>query len=69
MRAFPDARFIRRRKQDDYAFLSDIVPTGCHCARLAGFQTGESIAIYGAGPIGLMAALIRDDPGSQRGYG
>lgn len=57
MRTFPDARFIRRRKQDDYAFLSDMFPTGWHCTRLAGLQAWESIAIYGAGPVDLMAAL------------
>ena len=57
MRTFPDARFIRRREQDDYAFLSDICPTGWHCTRLTGLQAGESIAIYGAAPVGLMAAL------------
>src|SRR3984885_13845035 len=46
-----------REKQDDYAFLSDIFPTGWHCTRLAGLQPGESIVTYGAGPVGLMAAL------------
>ncbi|WP_158748982.1 glutathione-independent formaldehyde dehydrogenase [Acidobacterium sp. S8] len=46
-----------REKQDDYAFLSDIFPTGWHCTRLAGLQPGDSIVIYGAGPVGLMAAL------------
>jgi glutathione-independent formaldehyde dehydrogenase len=46
-----------KEKQDDYAFLSDIFPTGWHCTRLAGLKPGESIVIYGAGPVGLMAAL------------
>ena len=45
-----------KEKQDDYAMLSDIFPTGWHCTRLAGLQPGESIVIYGAGPVGLMAA-------------
>jgi glutathione-independent formaldehyde dehydrogenase len=31
--------------------------TGWHCTRLAGLQAGESIVIYGAGPVCLMAAL------------
>ena len=46
-----------KEKQDDYAFLSDIFPTGWHCTRLAGLQPGDSVVIYGAGPVGLMAAL------------
>ncbi|MES2817129.1 MAG: glutathione-independent formaldehyde dehydrogenase [Pseudomonadota bacterium] len=43
-------------KEDDYVMLSDIFPTGWHATRLAGLLPGESIAIYGAGPVGLMAA-------------
>jgi len=46
-----------KEKENDYAMLSDIFPTGWHCTRLAGLQPGESIVIYGAGPVGLMAAL------------
>ncbi|HET9086402.1 MAG TPA: glutathione-independent formaldehyde dehydrogenase [Acidobacteriaceae bacterium] len=44
-------------KEKDYVMLSDIFPTGWHATRLAGLQPGESIIIYGAGPVGLMAAL------------
>ncbi len=43
-------------RQDDYVMLSDIFPTGWHATELAGLQPGESVAIYGAGPVGLMAA-------------
>jgi threonine dehydrogenase-like Zn-dependent dehydrogenase len=43
-------------KEDDYVMLSDIFPTGWHATELAGLQPGESVAIYGAGPVGLMAA-------------
>ena len=43
-------------KQDDYVMLSDIFPTGWHATELSGLLPGESIAIYGAGPVGLMAA-------------
>ena len=46
-----------QEKENDYAMLSDIFPTGWHCTRLAGLQPGESVVIYGAGPVGLMAAL------------
>ncbi len=44
-------------KADDYTMLSDILPTGWHGTRLSGLQPGESIVIYGAGPVGLMATL------------
>ena len=43
-------------KEDDYVMLSDIFPTGWHATELAGLRAGESVAIYGAGPVGLMAA-------------
>ncbi len=49
-------------REDDYVMLSDIFPTGWHATELAGLRPGESIAIYGAGPVGLMAthaAMIR----------
>ena len=40
----------------DYTMLSDIFPTGWHGVELSRMQPGESIVIYGAGPVGLMAA-------------
>lgn len=43
-------------KEDDYVMLADIFPTGWHATELAGVQPGESVLIYGAGPVGLMAA-------------
>jgi glutathione-independent formaldehyde dehydrogenase len=43
-------------RQADYVMLSDIFPTGWHATELAGLQPGESIVIYGCGPVGLMAA-------------
>ena len=46
-----------REKEDDYVMLSDIFPTGWHATQLAGLCPGESVVIYGAGPVGLMAAL------------
>ena len=44
-------------KEKDYVMLSDIFPTGWHATRLANLKPGESIIIYGAGPVGLMAVL------------
>jgi threonine dehydrogenase-like Zn-dependent dehydrogenase len=43
-------------KLADYVMLSDIFPTGYHATELAGLRPGESVVIYGAGPVGLMAA-------------
>ena len=40
----------------DYALLADIFPTGYHGAELAGVKPGESVVVFGAGPVGLMAA-------------
>jgi glutathione-independent formaldehyde dehydrogenase len=52
LRLPPDAR----EKETDYVMLSDIFPTGWHATVLAGLQPGNSVAVYGAGPVGLMAA-------------
>ena len=43
-------------KENDYVMLSDVFPTGYHATELAGVRVGESVVIYGAGPVGLMAA-------------
>ena len=42
--------------EDAFSLLADIFPTGWHGTELAGLRPGESIAVYGAGPVGLMAA-------------
>jgi glutathione-independent formaldehyde dehydrogenase len=43
-------------KQDDYVMVADIFPTGWHATEMSGLQPGETIVIYGGGPVGLMAA-------------
>ncbi len=43
-------------KANDYVMLSDIFPTGWHATELSGLCPGESIVIFGCGPVGLMAA-------------
>ena len=45
-----------QEKENDYVMLSDIFPTGYHATELAGVQPGDSVVVYGAGPVGLMAA-------------
>lgn len=41
----------------DFAMLADIFPTGWHGLAISGFKSGESVAVFGAGPVGLMAAV------------
>ncbi|KAJ3539556.1 hypothetical protein NM688_g6345 [Phlebia brevispora] len=45
-----------KEHEDDFALLADIFPTGWHGVELSGFRPGESVAVFGAGPVGLMAA-------------
>jgi glutathione-independent formaldehyde dehydrogenase len=52
LRLPPDAT----EKEADYVMLADIFPTGYHATELADVQPGESVVVYGAGPVGLMAA-------------
>jgi threonine dehydrogenase-like Zn-dependent dehydrogenase len=46
-----------KEKENDYVMLSDIFPTGYHATELAGMKPGDSVVIYGAGPVGLMATM------------
>jgi glutathione-independent formaldehyde dehydrogenase len=40
----------------DFTMLSDIFPTGFHGAQLAGVKPGDTVVVFGAGPVGLLAA-------------
>lgn len=42
--------------EEDFLLLSDIFPTGYHACELAHVRPGSSVAIYGAGPVGLLTA-------------
>jgi glutathione-independent formaldehyde dehydrogenase len=42
--------------ENDFTMLSDIFPTGWHGTELAGLEPGDEVVVYGAGPVGLMAA-------------
>jgi threonine dehydrogenase-like Zn-dependent dehydrogenase len=41
---------------EDALLLTDVVPTGYHAAAMADIHKGDSVLIFGAGPIGIMAA-------------
>lgn len=43
-------------KENDYVMLADVFPTGYHATELADVSPGDSVVVYGAGPVGLMAA-------------
>jgi len=58
----PDAE----EKENDYVMLSDIFPTGYHATVLAGVEPGDSVVIYGAGPVGLMAAMSANIKGASK---
>lgn len=53
-------------KENDYVMLSDIFPTGYHATELANVQPGDSVVIYGAGPVGLMAAMSAGIKGASQ---
>jgi threonine dehydrogenase-like Zn-dependent dehydrogenase len=41
--------------EEDVLFLSDIFPTGYQAAEMGEIKTGETVVIFGAGPVGLFA--------------
>jgi len=52
----PEAARDRRRRVGRFLLLSDVFPTGYHATELAGVGPGKTVAILGAGPVGLLAA-------------
>ena len=43
--------------EDDFLLLSDVFPTAYHATELAKVIPGATVAIFGAGPVGLNAAM------------
>ncbi len=41
---------------DDAVMLTDVVPTGYQAAEMGGIQEGDTVVVFGAGPVGIMAA-------------
>lgn len=54
--------------EDDFLLLSDVFPTGYHAAELAGVAPGKTVGIFGAGPVGLLAALSSIMKGASEVY-
>lgn len=59
---FADANCLRLpgepgdEHEDDFVLLADALPTGYHATALAQVTPGNSVVVYGAGAIGLLAA-------------
>jgi glutathione-independent formaldehyde dehydrogenase len=52
----------------DFAMLADIFPTGYHATEMADVSPGDSVAVYGAGPVGQMAAYSALIRGASKVY-
>lgn len=55
-------------KELDYLLLSDIFPTAWESISFTGFQAGDTVAVYGAGPVGLLAAYSALLRGASKVY-
>jgi len=55
-----------KENEADFILLADIFPTGWHGVSLSGFLPGETIAVFGGGPVGLMAAYSAQLRGASR---
>jgi threonine dehydrogenase-like Zn-dependent dehydrogenase len=52
----------------DYLFVSDIFSTAWSGVTFSGFKAGDSVAVFGAGPVGLLAAYSAVLRGASRVY-
>lgn len=43
-------------EDDDVLLLSDVLPTGYQAAEMGGVREGDTVAVFGCGPVGLVAA-------------
>lgn len=52
----------------DYLFISDIFSTAWEGVTWSGFEPGDSVAVFGAGPVGLLAAYSAILRGASKVY-
>lgn len=52
----------------DFLFVSDIFTTAWTALDFAGFEPGDSVAVFGAGPVGLLSAYSAVLRGASRVY-
>ncbi len=54
--------------EDDFLLLSDVFPTAYYATEMASVQSGSTVAIFGAGPVGLLAAYSSILKGASEVY-
>jgi glutathione-independent formaldehyde dehydrogenase len=54
--------------EDDFVMLADILPTAYHATVMAHVEPGKSVAIYGAGPVGLLSVMSAQLRGASEIY-
>lgn len=54
--------------EDDFVLLADVFPTGYEATEHTEVRPGDTVAIFGAGPVGLMAALSAKLRGASEIY-
>ncbi len=54
--------------EDDFLLLSDVFPTAFHATELACVSAGKSVAVFGAGPVGLLSAYCAVLKGASEVY-
>jgi glutathione-independent formaldehyde dehydrogenase len=54
--------------EDDFLLLSDVFPTAYHATELACVFPGKSVAVFGAGPVGLLSAYCSVIKGAAEVY-
>ncbi|GAD92798.1 hypothetical protein SS1G_04306 [Paecilomyces variotii No. 5] len=64
----PGGKETNSSTEIDYLFLSDIFATGWTAITYSGFQPGDTVAVFGAGPVGLLAAYSAILRGASRVY-
>ncbi|KAF2183274.1 GroES-like protein [Zopfia rhizophila CBS 207.26] len=52
----------------DYVLICDIFPTAWYALDCSGFQPGDSVAVFGAGPVGLLCAYSAILRGASKVY-
>jgi threonine dehydrogenase-like Zn-dependent dehydrogenase len=53
---------------EDYLFISDIWSTAWNCLNASGFQAGDTVAVFGVGPVGLLCVYSAFLRGASRVY-
>ena len=54
--------------EDDFLLLSDVFPTAYHATELACVTPGKTVAVFGAGPVGLLTAYCALLKGASEVY-